>query len=301
METVKLRLSYRSHSSQRKIMRSLISILLIVLLAPTLFSQDLISPQMDGLFDKDVFDGFATGDAVYVYRAVKLPANEKAVKDLTKMLPVDRAALHGVPGKLQDELTDAMLGMETTTSLQSVSAESYGDLGFLWKVVYDIRPAQGGATGVWPSFIRYVKPDGSLINPETYICSRKLVAEDTPLFSVMSFDDLSIDSDSPQIDGEEALRIARESIEKICAAALVENLKIKTRFHDQGIVKIPIKGKKPNETILRPMWQVRFMLADHASYELFDCDPIIVWITSDGFASTLSLNEWHAKNRRTKK
>lgn len=281
-------------------MKCLLAIPLFVLLAPTLFSQDFASRQIDGLVDADFFDGFATGDAVYIYRTSGLPAHENAVDDLTKMLPVDRAALHGVPGRLNCELIDAMLGMKTTTSLTSIAVENFGDSGFLWKVVHNISPAHGGSTGVWPRFVRYVKPDGSLIKPEAYLCSQKLVFENTRLFSVMSFDDLSIISDEPEIDGEDALRIARESIDKICAEALDEDIDIQTRYHDQRLVGIPIKAKNANETIHRPMWQVRFMLADHASYELFDDDPIVVWITSDGFASTLSLGEWHAKNRRTK-
>ncbi len=281
-------------------MKSLLAIPLLVLFAPTLYSQDLASRQIDGLFDADFFDGFATGDAVYIYRTPGLPAHENAVDDLTKMLPVDRAALHGVPGRLNDELIGAMLGMRTTTSLTSVAAENFGDSGFLWKVVNEIHPVHGGSTGVWPRFVRYVNPDGSLIEPEKYLCSRKLVSEDTELFSVISFDDLSIISDGPEIDGEEALLIARKSIDKICTEALKQKTELRIRFHDQRLVAIPIKTKNAAETNYRAMWQVRYMLADHASYELFDNDPIVVWVTSDGFASTLSIDEWHAKNRRTK-
>jgi hypothetical protein len=281
-------------------MKPFLAIALLVLLAPTIFSQDLASRQLDGLLDKDYFDGFATGDVVYIYRTSGLPLREKAVEDLAKMLPVDRAALHGVPGGLNDALIDLMLGMQTTKSLASVAAENFGDSGFLWKVVYDIFPAQGGATGVWPRFVRYVKPDGSLVEPEKYLCSRKLVSEGSELFSVMSFNDLSIVSDGPEVDGEEALLIARKSIDKLSAIASQQNIELRIRFHDQRLLEIPVKAENSGEINYRSMWQVRFMLANPVSYELFDNDPIVVWVTSDGFASTLSIGGWHAKSRRTK-
>ncbi len=201
-------------SSKRKIMRSLISILLIVLLRRRYSHRILYRHKWMGCLTK-MFSTASLLEMLFTFTAPpRYLQTKKRLNDLTKMLPVDRCCTSWRTWETPRRINGCHAGMEMTTSLQSVSAESFGDLGFLWKVVYDIRPAQGGATGVWPRFIRYVKPDGSLINPEHNICSRKLVAEDIPLFSVMSFDDLSIDSDSPQIDGEEALRIARESIEK---------------------------------------------------------------------------------------
>jgi len=281
-------------------MKNSLAILFLLLATPTLFSQDLASRQINGLLDVDFFDAFSVGDTVYIYRTSGLPALKNAVNDLTKLITVDRAALHGVPGKIDCELMDVMLELKTRTSLHSVAAEIFGNSGFLWKVVHEIGPAHIGSTGVWPKFVSYVNPDGSLIKPEKYICSGKLVAEDTHLFSVISFDDLSMISDGPEIDGEDALRIGRESIEKLCTEALKQNIVIRTRYHDQRLVGIPIKTKNAGETNYRQMWRVRFILADHVSYELLDSDPVVVWITTDGCASTLSINEWHAKNRRTK-
>lgn len=277
-------------------------LVLIILLfsGGSLYAQSLGFSSVDGLADHDFFEAFSVGDAVYIYRNSRLPEPENAIAELSKIISVDRAAIHGAPSKSDRAIINQMMGFETELSVQSVCATDFGEGGFLWRVEHRISPAVGGTTGAWPHFVLYVNPDGSAIQPDRYLCSRRMVASDTALFSVLSFEDLSTGTGRPAIDGEDALRIGRETIEAICSKASKQGLSIKTRFHDQRLTDVPIGTKNTGDIHYCRVWQVRFMLADGASFELFDNDPIVVWVTADGFASELSLEKWRARNRRTK-
>ena len=66
------------------------------------------------------------------------------------------------------------------------------------------------------------------------------------------------------------------------------------------LVAYPIKTANTGKSETCNVWQVRFLLADDVAFELFDDSPIVVWVTSSGRISRLSLDSWNAEIAGTK-
>lgn len=266
-----------------------------------LFAQGLHSPQIDGLADADYFDAFCIGNVAHIFWNSSLPESGNAVTNLAKLIAVDRAAIHSAPDSSTRALIDLMFGYETRFSEESVSAVNYGDSGYIWRVERSVSPAMGGSTGCPPKYLSYVNADGSLIIPSRFLFGQKQVGPETKLYSVLSFANLeSSSSTKDTIDGEDALRLAKAELDSLGTEAAELNISLKTRFHDQKLVDYPIKTTNTGKNKTCNVWQVRFLLADKASFELFDNSPIVVWVTTSGLVSKLSLESWEAKTCRTK-
>jgi hypothetical protein len=146
-----------------------------------------------------------------------------------------------------------------------------------------------------------VNADGSLILPSRYLFSQKKVGPETRLYSVLPFVELETSSSNlNRIDGEDALRLAKEELDSLFKKADELDVAIKTRFHDQKLVAYPIKTVNTGKSETCNVWQVRFLLSDDVAFELFDDSPIVVWVTSSGRISRLSLDSWNAEIAGTK-
>jgi hypothetical protein len=266
-----------------------------------LFGQGLHSGQIDGLADSDYFDAFCIGNVAHIFCNSSLPESGKAVTNLAKIIAVDRAAIHSAPDSSTRALIDLMFDFRTKFSEESVSAVNYGDSGYIWRVERSVSPAMGGSTGVPPKYLSYVNADGALIIPSKYLFGQKRVGPETKLYSVLSFADFENSSSTKStIDGEEALRLAKADLDSLCKEAEELNFTLKTRFHDQKLISYPIKTLNTGKDETCNVWQVRFLVANNASFELFDSSPIIVWVTYSGKVSKLSLNSWNAEICRRK-
>jgi hypothetical protein len=99
----------------------------ILALCPTFCdAQGYYKPRIDSLSEKDVLDAFAVGNAVFVYRYSQLPSNGNAVSDLSKIIPVHRAKIHGRPDQDVSSLIDRMLGHPHQLNVKKLSAIDYG-------------------------------------------------------------------------------------------------------------------------------------------------------------------------------
>src|SRR5688500_275322 len=107
---------------------------LLVLGPASCLAQGIFVKRTDALADNDVLDAFSIGNAVFVYRQAGLPAPEKAVLDLTKVIPVSRAEIHGRPAADVHSLVEEMAGHPAQWEVSDVSAVNHGAAGFVWKV-----------------------------------------------------------------------------------------------------------------------------------------------------------------------
>ncbi len=77
---------------------------------------------MSDLRQTDVLDAQSFGNLVYIFRESSLPQGDGIVSDLSKILPVHRAALHGEPSSAERELIQNFL-FPCDFNLVSVTAE----------------------------------------------------------------------------------------------------------------------------------------------------------------------------------
>lgn len=285
-------------------MKSLFSLMLLAFAlscGKESFSQESQSGKIDGLVETDYFDAFCIGSVAHVFWNTSLPDTRSAVEELSKIISVDRAAIHSAPDESNRSLINLMFGYETRFSEEAISAVNYGDSGYIWKIERSVFPAMGGSTGVPPRYLSYVNADGSLIFPSRYLFSKKKVGPETQLYSVLPFAELETSSSNVnRIDGEDALRLAKEGLDSLIKKADESDVAIMTRFHDQKLVAYPIKTAITGKSETCNVWQVRFLLADDVAFELFDDSPIVVWVTSSGRISRLSLDSWNAEIAGTK-
>ena len=99
-------------------------------------AQGYYAPRIKLLADVDVLDAFPIGDVVFVHRGSGLPSDEKAVTDLSKIIPVNRAEIHGRPGQAVLMLIDQVLGDPHALHVKNLSAINYASSGYVWKVTW---------------------------------------------------------------------------------------------------------------------------------------------------------------------
>lgn len=85
------------------------------------------------LINPDVFDSFEIENVVFVNLVSDLPSADEAVTDLSKMISVDRAAIHAKPGPEIESLIELMLHRPHEPFLDEVCLSKHGESGFLWK------------------------------------------------------------------------------------------------------------------------------------------------------------------------
>ncbi len=250
---------------------------------------------LDDVSDRDVFDGFVIGNVAYLFRDSELPGSDNAVFSLAKLIGVDRAAIHGAPDQSEQELINQSHDWEMQTSVSQLAAINFGGSGFIWKVEHEISPVRGGSTGLPPTFLAYVKGDGSVIKADRFLLSCANLHHGSRIYSILSFEDLTHKSrDTPLLDGENVLELARAAVNSFCTEALKDKLAVQFRFHDQTLLQIPVRVRNTGEIVSYDIWRVQFTISEDTTRST----PIALWVTKDGLVSNLSLDSWDATNRR---
>ena len=265
-----------------------------------LFAQSYQSFELEGLDRSDIFDGFGISGVAYVFQTSALPLRDNAASDLLQLIPVDRAAIHGLPDESERALIDMFYESEVEFEVESVSAQKYYGSGFVWRVQCSVFPSGlGGFTGAPCKYVGYVNADGSLIEPARYLVSRSNIGNDSKVYSTLSFTDLTKPkTDKVRIDGEEALLLARKKLETFCAEAANKDINLKTRLHDQKLLEIPTRTKNSGALQTTAFWKVRFLPNYNLDSEDRVNNSIDVWVADNGVVSELSLNSWQAKEKK---
>lgn len=284
--------------------------LLLLLIAP-----QFCEPQADAILwgsrvedmftDTDVLDAYSIGNVCFVVRRSQLPMDDEVCKDVSKVLPVDRAVIHARPGFDQQLLINQLLGQPHRLRLDSICLVDHGDAGFVWTTTWDLYPAVGGSSGIPFQYRVHVKPNGALIVPEHYLCD--VIGDpglDQILLSVLAFDDLNRpagdiqEGQSSTIFGDEALDLARTAVQKLLEPELGRGETPGFRFYDQSAIDVPIRTKHDGSIEKRKVWAVNFIAADTAAENVHAVAQFTVWVTEDGFVSHLSRGSWQAISRR---
>lgn len=280
------------------------SIAVILALCPTFCgAQSYYAPRIDSLSEKDVLDAFAIGNVVFFYRYSQLPSNDKAVSDLSKVISVHRAKLHGRPDRDVCSLVDRMLGHPHQLTVKKLSAIDHGDSGFVWKITWEIQPKHGGSSGIPFEFRSYVNPDGSVMMPERFLCDHVPVpGTDQNIFSILSFSDFQTDEENGEkVHGDRVLSLATNSVRSLEMEKPLMEQKVGFRFRGQSVMQLPVGMKHDGKPIIRRVWAVTFVDAKSTGNAIHEAEPLTVWVTEDGIVSQLTFGKWQARSRRTKR
>jgi hypothetical protein len=265
-----------------------------------LFAQSYQSFELEGLDRSDIFDGFGISGVAYVFQTSALPPRDNTANDLSQMIPVNRAAIHGLPDESERALIEMFYESEVEFEVESVSAQKHYGSGFVWRVQCSVFPSGfGGLTGAPYKYIGYVNADGSLIEPVRYLVSRSDIGNDSKVYSTLSFAELTKPkTDKVRIDGEEALRLARTKLETFCAEAANKDINLKARLHDQQLLDIPTRTENSGALQTTSVWKVRFLPNYNLDSEDRVNNSINMWVVDNGVVSELSLNSWQAKDKK---
>lgn len=273
----------------------------LLLNAEVLVAQESQRFSIKGLDRTEMIDGFEISGVVYIYHNSALPKADYAARDLSQLIPVDRAAIHGSPDASERALIELFYESEVEFEIESVSARRCNGSRYIWRVESSVSRSffACGYGDNSAKYIGYVNADGSLIEPSRYIVNHSRVGNNSLVYSTLSFAELTKQkAKEPRVDGEEALRIARAKLDAFSAEASKSDVQIKTRFHDQQRLEIPIRMKNTGDQETSAVWKVRFL----PNYIMESDDPfyncIVVWVTDGGVTSELSLNSWQAKDEK---
>jgi hypothetical protein len=265
-------------------------------------AQDFWVTRTDSLADEDVLDAFPIGNVVFVYRNTALPSADKAVRDLSKIISVDRAGVHGKPSDEDHALIDSMLGFPHTPHLRQLSAIDWGESGFIWEVTWNLYPSTGGSTGIPFQFRAHVNGDGSLIVPERFLCDHvDIPGLEEPVFSVLAFGDLDFEEQGATIiHGDQALSLATSAVRMLFKEDSKEGQPANLRFYDQSVIDLRVGTKNNGQFEIKKVWAVNFIPSNLSGDDIHRADELTVWVTTDGFVSQLTRDRWEGKTRRAK-
>jgi len=258
----------------------------------------------------DMLDASAVGHAVFVFRRSQLQQGELAHRGLSELIPVDRAEVHGRPGREVRALIAHMLGTPHELHVREVCASIKETPGFIWKVTWELFPARGGSTGTPYESHAFVNPDGSVLTPERFLCDHMYLANGNEeyyfggghgVFSALAIADIGVKADDTTVHGDKVLSLAKAALDRFVEENFEASKGPNLRFHDQSLIDLPIDTDRNAQVVKAKVWAVNFIEADLAREEINQSDPFTVWVTTDGLVSQLSLHRWKPVRLRTNK
>jgi hypothetical protein len=158
-----------------------------------------------------------------------------------------------------------------------------------------------------------VKPDGRLMIPECHLCCETTledfedgtVASDrkrgpSPMFfSTLSFADLKQSKEEASLHGDEIQNIATKTLREFIEKNIPDRPTFPYRFRSQSIIELPVGMIDKHRIQYQKVWAVDFIPRDCPADSILEMKPFTVWVTPDGFPSTLSLQGWKAENHRS--
>lgn len=242
----------------------------------------------------DIADVVSIGDVSFVYCYSDIAPNDSVETELKDLgLPSD-AEQNGRPNDALFSLINELLVVEHSLSLETVTADAYGNSEF-WKITWSLFPAEGGLSGVPYQFIAYVRPDGSAVQPRVYLrdyFGSFYDEQHDRLYSVMSVDKLKPETDVT-IDEKKLIEVSTEHL-----LESLRQLNVKTKFRFDGVKRrtfspaLSRSSDQPQPNL--EIWAVDFV--DSAIPKGVNNDNsatrITIWTTSDLTTSTLSVGDW---------
>lgn len=276
---------------------------LTLTLSPSLaLAQGAYSVRTNRLHDHDVSDSFCIGDVVFIVRRSAIWGGKPIERDIAKLLPASRAVDAGDPSADFGKLIDLVLKHHHEPSLTSASAVNFGDQGFIWHVKWDLFPSPGGFTGIPFQYHAYVRPDGSVITPELFLCdsySFDVFEEQKTLFSTVAFTDMyTPENRRERIDVNQAEEIAVATL-----ATALKKHKIETKFRVVGtshprFPKYLFGQRRPPDDVR--LFCVNFVESDTLAEVEELIEPFSVWVSQAGTPASITYGFWAPKSQITK-
>ena len=274
------------------------SLLVFVLGNANCYGQGYYSARTESLTDTDVATSFTIRDITFIVRNSGLANEASKERDLSKLLPVANAVEKGLPNKAYADLIDQLLGGHHKPYLSVASAVNLGDAGFVWHITWDLFPSPGGLSGIPFEFQAYVRPDGSAVRPDLFLCDHftsGFFSSEAPLFSTFAIDDLtpgstkSVDQDQIRDAAVNSLNDATRDYELTRSFRFIG---MKRHSYSNDLIR------KPNSNGDVVVWAVKFVDKTIAEKDQRDADPFTVWVTEDMMVSEITVGHWDAKRRR---
>lgn len=293
--------------------RRLLPLLLVLLTvtSPVILAEESPSNPLSRLDRNDVVDAFQISNLIYIFKTSQLPKDAEIQTELSKLLPAGNAADLAEPHGDILMLTEQFLGFSTSLKLASASAINSQN-GFYWKITWICLPDEINLSGTPYRFHAMVKPDGSLMIPERHLCcqttlegikGRAITSDGKPehspmLFSTLSFEDLKKSKEEASLHGDEIQNIATKTFRDFIEKNIPDRPTFPYRFRSQSIIELPVGMIKKQQIQYQKVWAVDFIPSDCPADSILEMKPFTIWVTPDGFPSTLSLQGWKAENRR---
>lgn len=265
----------------------------------TCFGQGDYAVRTQSLVDSDVETAFAIGDITFVVRNSELTGNSATEGDLSKLLAASDAAKKGLPDRATANLIDQVLGGHHEPHLTSASAIKRGNKGFVWKISWELFPNPGGFSGIPFEYQAYVRPNGSVVRPQLFLCDHLqrgwLSSDEDPLLSHLALTDL-VPANSSDVDTDQIRRSAEDAL---ADAKDESKLDFKLRFVGLRRQSYPSvfcgRGNSPDECLV---WAVNFVPESWPKADQERLEPFTIWVTSDYITSRLSSGRWQASKQR---
>jgi hypothetical protein len=178
-------------------------------------------------------------------------------------------------------LVDQQLQIPHTFRLDEVTAENWGDAGFMWRVTYSLFPKQGASTGIPFQYRAVLDGWGNLISPRLAVFDLYFHSPDEGWTSSVlrlpaspSAKDAALDAEKIRNRATEKLEEAKSKAKKAGNAALT-----RMTFKDQKLIRIPVASDANGSLSYLDIWAVNFR---DASKPNRPDEPFTVWVTADG-------------------
>lgn len=236
--------------------------------------------------DADPDSVFRIGQIIFHYQFDELPADDHPVRDLSTLQPVAEIVKAATPGPALSALVDQQLHIPHTFHLDEVTAENWGNAGFMWRVTYSLIPKQGASTGIPFQYRAVLDGRGNLISPRLAVFDLYFHSPDEGWTSSVLRLPASPPAKDAALDAETIRNRATEKLEEAKRKAKDAGNAALTRmtFRDQKLIRFPVDSNENGSLSYLDVWAVNFR--DATKPDRPD-EPFTVWVTSDGHTADI--------------
>jgi hypothetical protein len=235
----------------------------------------------DLLPDADPDSVFRIGQILFHYQLDGLPADENRVRELSKLQPVAEIVKAATPGPGLSALVDQQLQTPHLFHLDEVTAENWGNSGFMWRVTYSLFPKQGALAGIPFQYRAVLDGRGNLLSPRLAVFDLYFHSPDEGWTSSVLRLPASPPAKDAALDAEKIRKRATEKLEEAKGKAKEAGNAALTRmtFRDQKLIRFPVDSDANGSLSYHDVWAVNFRDATTPDRPN---EPFTVWVTADG-------------------
>jgi hypothetical protein len=245
-------------------------------------------PIVDEIAGATVSDAFVVGDVAFVVLEADIFAKGKPELELPNLLSAAKAVRNGTPSSTFMRLLSQSVGYQCRLSVDRVSAVNFGDSGFVWHLVWNIRPHKGGTSGPTSQYRAYVRADGSCVPPTLYLRDVTSLGE-CSLYSTLAIKRSPLPRKGPELTSDRIGQLALQKLENTLKRAKAA---YGLRQSSIELVSLPLEsnGGSGNGSIFRA-YCVQVVLTRPNATENAS-NTIKIWVNMNGDVSEVTLDEW---------